>query len=187
MEANADRKLLDEIKANPQRFGILFDQCYQDIFSYIFHRVGDYDIARDIAAETFLKAFLNIQSFTWRGVPLSFWLYRIATNEVNLFFRRRKFSPESLPLLIEKNSFDFFDPDSAQTEKSILENELRQHEEFLSIQRKLKELSTKYQEVIALRYFEKKSIKEIATILGKKEGTVKSLLSRAIDKLKKLL
>ena len=187
MEANADKQLLEDIKADPQRFGILFDQCYQDIFTYIFHRVGDYDTARDIAAESFLKAFLNIQSFTWRGVPLSVWLYRIATNEVNLFFRRKKFSPESLSLLIEKNSFDLFDPDSAQTEKSILENELRQHEEFISIQSKLKELSIKYQVVIALRYFEKKSIKEIAILLGKKEGTVKSLLSRAVDRLKKLL
>jgi RNA polymerase sigma-70 factor, ECF subfamily len=48
----------------------------------------------------------------------------------------------------------------------------------------LKKLNVKYQEVISLRYFEKKAILEIAEILDKKEGTVKSLLSRGLEKLK---
>ena len=48
----------------------------------------------------------------------------------------------------------------------------------------IKKLDIKYQEVISLRFFEQKSIKEIAVILNKKEGTVKSLLYRGIDKLK---
>jgi RNA polymerase sigma-70 factor (ECF subfamily) len=47
-------------------------------------------------------------------------------------------------------------------------------------------LSPDYQAVISLRYFEKKSIKEICEILGKKEGTVKSLISRGIGKLRSL-
>ena len=49
------------------------------------------------------------------------------------------------------------------------------------------ELPIKYQDVIMLRYFERKSVKEIAEILNKKEGTVKSLLSRGIRRLKNLL
>jgi RNA polymerase sigma-70 factor (ECF subfamily) len=52
------------------------------------------------------------------------------------------------------------------------------------VNKHLKELNIKYQEVISLRYFEQRSVKEIAVILDKKEGTVKSLLSRGITKLK---
>jgi RNA polymerase sigma-70 factor (ECF subfamily) len=74
-----------------------------------------------------------------------------------------------------------------QQDKERIENEFKQHEDFLTIQLQLKQLSVNYQEVIALRYFEQKSIKEIAIILNKKEGTVKSLLSRGIEKLKNLM
>jgi RNA polymerase sigma-70 factor (ECF subfamily) len=48
-------------------------------------------------------------------------------------------------------------------------------------------LPAKYQDVIALRYFEGKSIREIAEILGKREGTIKSLLSRGLEKIRKKL
>jgi RNA polymerase sigma-70 factor (ECF subfamily) len=46
------------------------------------------------------------------------------------------------------------------------------------------QLDLKYQEVIALRFFEEKSIQQISAILNKKEGTVKSLLSRGLKKLR---
>ena len=73
-----------------------------------------------------------------------------------------------------------------QQDRENIENEFKQHQDFLRIQLRLKQLPVNYQEVIALRYFEQKSIKEIAIILDKKEGTVKSLLSRGIEKLKKV-
>ena len=52
------------------------------------------------------------------------------------------------------------------------------------MQRSLKKLDIKYQEVLSLRFYEKKSHKEISEILDKKEGTIKSLLSRGLEKLK---
>jgi RNA polymerase sigma-70 factor (ECF subfamily) len=61
---------------------------------------------------------------------------------------------------------------------------LEQGEEFMNLHKKLKTLSPDYQKVIALRYFEEMSIRQISEILGKKENTIKSLLSRGLDKLK---
>jgi RNA polymerase sigma-70 factor (ECF subfamily) len=69
------------------------------------------------------------------------------------------------------------------SDEEIVE-ELARHEEFLGVQRALKMLDIKYQEVIALRYFEAKDNAQISEILGKPEGTVKSLLSRGIEKLR---
>ena len=65
-----------------------------------------------------------------------------------------------------------------------MEKELKDHHDFIEVQKHLKTLSTKYQEVIALRFFENKSIPEIAEILEKKEGTIKSLLSRGLEKIR---
>jgi len=186
LDAEKEKPLLAEIKSNPDKFGILYDEYYHSVFSYIFRRLGDYESARDIASETFLKAYLKICSFEWRGVSIIFWLFRIASNEINLFFRNSKYAPQSFQYLISSKRFDTIDSVTAQQEKERIENEFKQHEDFLTIQLQLKQLQVNYQEVIALRYFEQKSIKEIAIILNKKEGTVKSLLSRGIEKLKNL-
>ena len=56
MNLAEEKQLLAKIKENPEYFGALFDAYYKPIFNYIFRRVGDYDISRDIAADTFLKA-----------------------------------------------------------------------------------------------------------------------------------
>jgi len=52
------------------------------------------------------------------------------------------------------------------------------------VQEGLKSLPVRYQQILALRYFEGKPTKEIAEILDKKEGTIKSLLSRGVEKLR---
>jgi len=65
-----------------------------------------------------------------------------------------------------------------------IESEMHRHEQFISVLKELKTLPLKYQEVIALRYFEGKDNKEISEILNINEGTLKSLLSRGVEKLR---
>ena len=65
-----------------------------------------------------------------------------------------------------------------------IESEMHRHEQFISVLKELKTLPLKYQEVIALRYFEGKDNKEISEILDINEGTLKSLLSRGVEKLR---
>lgn len=144
----------------------------------------DYDAAKDIAAETFLKAYTGIAKFKYRNISVLYWLYRIATNELNKYFNSRKYMPESLSRVQEEYGIDITDYSNAETERILLEEDLEKHQEFIRINALIKNLDIKYQEVISLRFFEQKSIKKIAIILNKKEGTVKSLLSRGIDKLK---
>lgn len=187
MTLDEERQLLQRIKEDPKYFGIVFDEYYKPIFNYVFRRVADYDISRDITAETFLKAFLKVQSFIWKEISISSWIYRIATNEINYFFRRQRNKPASLDYLLQNNNFDIFDREEYQSEKDTLEKELELHSEFVKVRKSLTELGIKYQEVLSLRYFEKKSLKEIAEILDKKEGTIKSLLSRGTEKLKNLI
>jgi RNA polymerase sigma-70 factor, ECF subfamily len=178
-----ESELIDKIKDQPACFSEVFKLYYNSIFGYIFRRTGNFDEAADISANTFLKAFLHIKNFSYHGISLKVWLYRIATNELNQYFRWQK----------RYNSF-FLRFDSSNQElikeylvhdKDQLEQELLKHEQFVQILKILKTLPVQYQEVISLRYFEGKDIKEISQILNIREGTIKSLLSRGLEKIRK--
>lgn len=177
-------QLPERIKDHPAVFSELFDLYYQPIFGYILRRTANFDETADIASETFLKAFKHAPKFDHRGISIKVWLYRIATNEVNLHFRNQK----KRRRLFDSHAMDkpeLFDS-YLQEDRQVLAKELLHHEQFLRVVMHLKKLPVKYQNVISLRYFEGKDNREIAEILGLKEGTVKSLLSRGLEKLKNL-
>ena len=88
---------------------------------------------------------------------------------------------------LEEKGFEPITLHNPETEVLKAQEELKKHQDFLKIQEKISQLPIKYQEVITLRFFEKKKIKEISEILGKKEGTIKSLLSRGLEKLRELI
>lgn len=175
-----EKELIEKAKKDPESFSLLYDRHYSQIFNYVLKRTADVEIAQDVTSETFLKVFKNIRFFKWRGISLSSWIYRIASNEIANFYRKRKkvISLEKIP-----------DP---KAESDPLDEVIRAQEEidkrrdFVILHEKISQLPPQYQEVIHLRFFEKKKIQEICEITGKKEGTVKSLLHRAIEKLKKL-
>lgn len=177
--------MLQKIKKDPQAFAVLYDLHYSAIFAYVFRRLGDYDIAKDITAETFLKAYQKIGFFVWRNIPVSAWFYRIASNEINLYLRNKKYTASNIEDAGLRHVLSY--EEGIETEKQALEISVQEHKEFLAIQKALRELDVKYQEVIALRFFEDKSLKEISVILNKKEGTIKSLLSRGLEKLRKVV
>lgn len=183
MTLEEEKVLLDEIRTNPGAFGTIFDEYYKGIFGYVFRRTADYDLALDISSETFLKAFLGMARYQSRGISISFWLYRIATNELNAHFRRVPFLPSRLNSLSEQDLGKVAKTEAFE-EREALERELALHEEFLAVLRELRTMPLRYQEVVSLRYFEKKTIREIGVILGKSEGTVKSLLFRGVEKLR---
>ena len=165
-------------KTNPRVFGELYDLHYPRIFGYVFRITGDYALACDITSETFLKAWIKIGAFHWKGISISSWFFKIASNEVNQYFRKKKYAPRALLDLsvCDREALSkpgWFGDTSTET---ILH--LDQAEEFRNLHQKLSMLPAKYRQVIALRYFEDMSIAQIGEILSKKEGTVKSLLSR---------
>ena len=179
-----EEQLLRQIEYDPQKFGELYDAFHYKIFGYVFRRTMDYEAAKDITAEVFLKAYVNIGKFKWRNVSVLYWFYKIATNELNKYFSSRNYSPHSLSRIQEEYGINITDHSNPETENIKLQEEREKHKEFIKINECLKKLDKKYQDVIALRFYEKKSLKEIAIILDKKQGTIKSLLSRGIEKLK---
>ncbi|KAB2922287.1 MAG: RNA polymerase sigma factor [Bacteroidetes bacterium] len=185
MTIENEEALLQAIQDDSRRFGEVYDAYYGDIFRYAFRRTAQYDAARDIAAETFLKAFAGIGRFRWRGVSILHWLYRIATNELRRYATARAYAPSSLNRIMEEYGVDIAGSGGAEEERIAAEEELAKHEEYRRVHGVIGTLDAKYQEVLALRYYERRSVAEIALILGKREGTVKSLLSRGIEQVRK--
>lgn len=177
-DKNQEKELVEKVKKDPEVFGEIFDRHYRQILGYTIRRTANIEVARDITSEVFLKALVNIHTFEWKGVSISSWLYRIASNEIVSYFRKKKYHPASLDELNEVIGFDPIDSNDLQEEIYAAEQEVERNHEFKKVQQALTHLATHYQEVIALRYFEEKSITEISDILQKKEGTIKSLLSR---------
>ncbi len=182
MELRKERELIKEAKKNPEIFGELYEQYYSKIFGYTLKRVANLEITQDITSETFFKALKKLWQFRWQNIPFSAWLYRIANNEIANYFRKNKYKPVSLEKIPEPIAIS-----NPSNEILEAEQELKRHQDFLMLQEKISKLPIKYQEVITLRFFEKKKIKEIAEILGKKEGTIKSLLHRGLKKLRGLM
>lgn len=184
MNLEQERLLIEKAQYNIEAFGILYDRYYSQIFGYILHRTANIQDAQDLTSQTFFEALHSIKQFRWRGISFSSWLYRIASNEMADYHRNHKRKLECTDALAQ-----WMEVYSPSVENEIIEAEevLKRHQQFLNAQAKIAGLPEKYQEVISLRFFENKDILEIAEILGKPEGTVKSLLHRGLEKLKRAL
>lgn len=175
--------LIERAKHDPAAFGELFDAHYSMIFNYVVRRTSDVAVAQDITSVVFIRALDNLEKFKWQGAPFSAWLYRIAGNEIRMHYRRHK-PLVSLDELAEESGFELVADADLQAELEDAQAAIDRAREYLRAQTAVSRLPIKYQEVLALRFGENKKLGEIATILQKKEGTVKSLLSRALSRLK---
>jgi RNA polymerase sigma-70 factor (ECF subfamily) len=164
MDLEEEKELVERARKDPEAFGKLYDQYYSPIFGYVLKRVANIEIAQDVTSEVFSKALKKLGQFRWQNISFSFWLYRIAANQITDYFRKDKHRMFSLEE--RSDPITVADP-SVETEIIEAEEELKRHEDFLFLHESISKLPFKYQEVIALRYLESKQIKDIAQILGK--------------------
>lgn len=168
-----DRLLIKSKKGNKKAFGKLVE-LYQDKILYLaFDYLGNYDDAKDVAQEVFLKAYNKIQLFEVRST-FKTWLYRIAVNTCLDFLRKNKRLKED----VENNIKEIAIPD----------NETENHFKYDdSIESAIQNLSENQQTAVILKYFHDKSTTEISDILECDVNTVRVHIYRAIKKMKKLL
>lgn len=185
MEQYEEKKLVEEARSSPEAFSQLYEQYYSRIFNYALRRTSNIYAAQDITSETFYKVLKYLWQFKWRNISFSSWVYKIATNEIRNYYRKQKNRASSLDKLMEEDGYNPVYLDTPESELMKTLEILQQHQDFLECQKKISELPVKYQEVLVLRYFEQKQANEIGIILGKPEGTVKSLIYRGLEKLRK--
>jgi len=180
-----DQVLVSAAREDTEAMGRLYDKYYSEIIGYIYHCTFNSTVTEDLTSNVFLSALKHIGRYKWRQIPFRAWLYRIATNEVRMYWRRQK---RFVAISLQSDS------GSQQEQNRKLESgnpsagdSVAAAEEYRLVHKALLELRMKYRTVIILRYFEDKVIAEICEITGRKEGTVKAQLHRGLAKLQDIL
>ena len=159
-----DRAALEEL------YLLHFDRIY----SYLHMSVGNRHDAEDLTNQTFVKMLESIERFEWRKVPLSAWLFRIAHNLAMDHFRASKrWQPEEEV------------PEPQDSAEHSAEDEALQAIGRRSMLAMIEDLSPDQQQVLTLKFVFNFSNGEVAAILGKTEGAIKSLQHRALATLQR--
>ena len=172
-----EKDLIQQAQSDPTHFRQLYNLHFEEIFRFVIRRVGDIETAKDITQQVFLKALLSLDKYIYRNVPFSSYLYRIAANECNQFFRdTSKVRYVSMDSDIQSTLISEISPEDTSSES-----------ELPDLSKAMESLSVKELLAIELRYFEKKSFKEIAFILKISENLAKVRTYRILKKLKTAL
>ncbi len=140
--------------------------------------------AEDISQEALIKVFKNIGSFNMKS-SFKVWLYRIVMNTCLDFKRKKNIVTYSIdkPLENDENEIMQDIPDNTYNPDIVIQNELESKMLYDSID----SLDDDFRTVIVLRDMQGLSYKDIASVLSCNEGTVKSRLNRARNKLKEII
>jgi RNA polymerase sigma-70 factor, ECF subfamily len=161
-----DREALEE----------LYLMHFDRIYSYLQMTVGNRHDAEDLTNQTFVRMLESIERFQWRKVPISAWLFRIAHNLAMDHFRaHRRWQPEEEP------------PEPEDSAELSAEEEALQSIGRQSMLEMIEGLSPDQQQVLTLKFVFDFPNGDVATILDKTEGAVKSLQHRALASLQREL
>ena len=174
-QMNLEQMQVEKSKNDPRFFAPIYNRYYKQIFSYVFQRMQDKEIASDVTAQVFLKALTNIHRYEFKGVPFASWLYRIAQSEVYQNFRDRK-SNKTVNTDIGDLRIVF-----DEIEESLYE-EYTPH-----VMKLVKELPEKDLRLVEMRFFEKMPFKDIADHFGITENNAKVRLYRVLERIKKVI
>jgi RNA polymerase sigma-70 factor, ECF subfamily len=158
-----------------QSFGVLYDEFADKIHRFICVKVKNRNQTEDILQETFVKAWQGLPKLKLEDLNFKAWLYKIASNTINDYFRKIYRNPdtleldESLPLIAQGGP--------ERDLHALYDSEL--------VRSVLSTLPTQYQHVIELRFLQEFSLQETSAILGKSNLATRLTQHRALKLLKK--
>ena len=169
-----EMSLIEIAKKDPRQFAPLYNKYHEAIFRYVYKRVDDEEAAYDITSCVFVKALASLPKYEFRGVPFSSWLFRIAKSELYQSFRDKKAQRTvSLDSVTIVQFIDELNEDFSEEQRTTLLNSL-------------KLLKDHQLQLIEMRFFEKRSFKEIGEIVGLTENNAKVKTFRTLVKLKEI-
>ena len=172
-----ERQLVLQAQAgNSEAFGQLYDAYMERIYRFVYFRVEDQQTAEDITSQVFLKAWSNLDRFSFNRTPYLAWLYTIAHNAVIDHYRTRKVTAALDDVQL-----------SQQDHAEVVENDIDLSAEMKTIKEAMRTLTDDQQKVLTLKFIEGMSNTEIARHLGKREGAIRALQMRGLQALAKQL
>ena len=152
-----------------------YKQYFKRIFAYVCSRTGNETTAEDICQNLWQKVFDKFSSFDEGKGNIEQWLFTIARNEVNSYFR----------LYFIKNFFSLTGKEELPQypEQQPLEN-LASEEDKKFLFDCLQALSKRERDLISLKFFSSLNNREIARVSGLSESNVGTILKRSLDKIR---
>lgn len=170
MHDESDSELIAQAKEDPEAFGLLYERYVGRIYNYIYYRTGNHQDAEDLTARTFYRALKHLPRYVDRGAPYSAYLYRIAHNAVANWHRdnsrRQIISIDELVMRTLKRK----GPASLA----------QKHEEQALLLQAARRLAPDRQQLLILKFVEQMRNAEIAEVMGRTEGAIKSLYHRTL-------
>ncbi|HAT68314.1 MAG: hypothetical protein A2481_02760 [Candidatus Yonathbacteria bacterium RIFOXYC2_FULL_47_9] len=165
-EKLSDEEIVEKVRSNDQElYSVIVERYQHKLLRYATNLIKDEHKSVDVVQESFIKAFVNLNSFD-AGKKFSSWIYRIVHNEA---MNNVKKYPKEVPLL---DGVDF------QSDENI-ENDFEQKETVARVEKCLREMPLLYSEPLTLLSIEEKSYTEISDILRIPMGTVATRIRRA--------
>ena len=186
---SCDDELMKQIKRGDMRaFDILAAKWQRQLFNFVHRFVGEYELAEDVCQEVLLRVYQRAEQYKPRN-QFKTWLYRIAINcsidEMRRLNRHRMFP---LKLLHRRENEEQQEPEVALADPAPQPDEVaRLNEIARHIQDALRRLPDKQRAVIVMRHYEGLNFREIASILGCPLSTVKSRMSRGLERMQAVL
>jgi RNA polymerase sigma-70 factor, ECF subfamily len=177
VDPNDDKVLELAVQGDPAAFSSLYETYVVRIYNYIYYRTGNTNDAEDLTARVFQRALGHIGSYRSMGVPFSAWLYRIAHNLVANWHRDNSRRRE-VPL---EDHVNLTQPGD-HPEQLVVQTQDRDR-----LMHAIRKLTPERQQLIILKYVEHLTNSEIAVIMGRSEGAIKSLYHRTILSLREEL
>jgi RNA polymerase sigma-70 factor (ECF subfamily) len=171
---SAERALIEATQRDRGRFADLYEANFERVYAYVVRRVRDRDEAQDITADVFHLALKSLPRFEWRGVPFAAWLFRIASNEI----------ADRSTSIAKRRAHERVFPFQEMPDRDDVVAGTEEAERRARLFKLVERLPRDQARVIAMRFAEDKSIREIATALGRSEGSVKQLQFRGLQNLR---
>jgi RNA polymerase sigma-70 factor (ECF subfamily) len=175
--SETEAQLIERAKRDANAFGILYERYVDRIYSYIVYRTGDANEAEDLTARVFFRALARIGDYRQRGAPFAAWLYRIAHNLVANWHRDRSRHP----------SVRLDDALTLAAQGASPHQLAEQSDDARRLLDAMRRLPDERQQILLLKHLDDLSNLEIAQILGRSEGAIKSLYHRTLVELREML
>ncbi len=159
-----------------QAFGLLYDEYADRLYKYICFKITDSEEAEQLLQEVFIKVWQGCAKLEQKNLNFTSWIYTIAHNTINDYFRRVYRRPQTTPL--EPNLDIVATDDTSQTTSDNFRSS--------NIQKALANLPGNYKQVLELRFLQELSVEETAKVLKKNSIAVRVLQHRAIKQLQKI-
>ncbi len=174
-----EKKLFSKIKKRDQEaFAKAYDLYVDDIYRFIYFKIGNQEEAQDLTSAVFLKTWNYILENSLKDFKtLRALIYRIARNAVIDHYRKTS-GLSNVSIDNEENQIDIKDES-----RGILED-IEIKTDYAQIELKLKNIKEEYREVIILRYVNELSIAEISKVIDKSKGNIRVIISRALKALR---